>query len=189
MVTGNFLAMCAQGTALNSSMKQTSGIIKWFDAAKGFGFVVSDGGGPDILLHANVLKDFGHNSVLEGTKLEILVAETQRGAQVSEILTLKTPTIDPTEALRRAEIVDLDLSDLDLSGPIEPARVKWFDKSKGFGFVNVFGSSTDVFVHVEILRAYGIAELAQGEAVGVKVVDGPRGKMAVEVRPWEYFSD
>jgi CspA family cold shock protein len=169
-------------------MTKTSGKIKWFDAAKGFGFVVSDNGGPDILLHANVLKDFGHSSVLEGTEVEIFVAETQRGSQVSEILSLKTPEIDPTEALRRAEIIDLDLSELDLSRPVEPARVKWFDKAKGFGFVNLFGSSDDVFVHVEILRAYGIAELDQGEAIGVKVADGPRGKMAVEVRPWEYLA-
>jgi CspA family cold shock protein len=167
-------------------MDKKSGKIKWFDATKGFGFVVSDQGGPDILLHANVLKDFGHSSVLEGTLVDILVAETERGSQVAQILSLQSPTIDPVEALRRADIIDLDLSELDLSVPLQPARVKWFDRAKGFGFVNVFESTADVFIHIEILRAYGMAELEQGEAVGVKIADGPRGKMAIEIRPWEY---
>ena len=167
-------------------MYQKSGKIKWFDSTKGFGFVVADQGGPDILLHANVLKDFGHSSVLEGTLIDAMVTETERGAQVAQILKLEAPAIDPTEALRRAEIVDLDLSELDLSGPLQPARVKWFDRAKGFGFVNIFGSSADVFVHVEILRAYGMAELDQGEAVCIKSIDGPRGKMAIEIRPWEF---
>ena len=67
-----------------------------------------------------------------------------------------------------------------------PPRVKWFDKAKGFGFANVFGQSDDVFVHVEVLRRFGLADLQAGEAVAMKVVDGPRGKLAAEVRSWDY---
>ena len=77
----------------------------------------------------------------------------------------------------------------DTSGPLEPARVKWFDKAKGFGFANVFGSSDDVFVHVEVLRRFGLADLQAGEAVGLKIVDGERGKMAVTVCAWDNAID
>ena len=68
---------------------------------------------------------------------------------------------------------------------LEPARVKWFDKGKGFGFANVFGRGEDVFVHVEVLRQSGYADLAAGEAVALRIVEGKRGRMAVQVVSWE----
>ena len=72
--------------------------------------------------------------------------------------------------------------------PLEAARVKWFDKTKGFGFANIWGSSEDVFVHVEILRRSGLADLQAGEAVAIRVISGKRGKMAAEVCSWESVS-
>ena len=72
-----------------------------------------------------------------------------------------------------------------LALPLEPARVKWFDKAKGFGFANVFGRPEDVFVHIEVLRVSGFADLASGEAVALRIVEGKRGRMAVQVLSWE----
>ena len=69
--------------------------------------------------------------------------------------------------------------------PIEPARVKWFDKGKGFGFANVFGNNDDVFIHVEVLRRSGLSDLQSGEAVGLRMVDGERGRMAIQIIGWE----
>ena len=68
---------------------------------------------------------------------------------------------------------------------MEPGRVKWFDKGKGFGFANVFGRHEDVFIHVEVLRQSGFADLQAGEAIGLRIVDGKRGRMAVQVVSWE----
>ena len=65
---------------------ELNGQIKWFDPAKGFGFVVSDEGGPDILLHANVLRNFGQGSVADGSGITIVVQKTDRGLQAVEIL-------------------------------------------------------------------------------------------------------
>jgi CspA family cold shock protein len=69
---------------------------------------------------------------------------------------------------------------------VEPARIKWFDKAKGFGFANVFGKAEDVFIHIEVLRQSGFADLIAGEAVALKIVDGKRGRMAVQVLSWDY---
>lgn len=166
----------------HADTEQVRGIVKWFDPAKGFGFVVADNGGPDILLHANVLRNFGQSSVADGTIIEITVQRTQRGQQAIEVL-----SIAPPEAEDRAALPDLEhVSEEELAAlPLQAARVKWFDKGKGFGFANVFGQPEDVFVHVEVLRRSGLADLLPGEALAVRVIDGRRGRMAVEVGAWE----
>ncbi|GHA45879.1 cold-shock protein [Amylibacter ulvae] len=161
-------------------MIQKTGKIKWFDTAKGFGFVVDDHGGADILLHANVLRDFGLSSVVENSVIVAETVETERGQQVTKIVSLDLPDAQTVQS-------DMQIPQGDFSAlPLLAARAKWFDKTKGFGFVNVFGSSDDIFLHVEVLRAYGMAELQQGEAIAIKLSDGPRGKMVVEVRPWDF---
>ena len=161
---------------------QVSGLVKWFDPVKGFGFVVSSDGGPDILLHVNVLRNFGQSSVADGAEVDIVVHETDRGVQVTEVLKI-TPPIGP-DAVLLADFADLDMDALQ-SSALEPSRVKWFDKGKGFGFANVFGRPEDVFLHVEVLRRAGLADLQPGEAVALRVIDGKRGRMAVEVFAWE----
>ena len=160
-----------------------SGTVKWFDNAKGFGFIISDEGGPDILLHANVLRNFGQGSVADHSRISVVVQQTERGIQAQEILTIEPP--DPQEIDDEQGMI----IEIPEGTPFVPARVKWFDKAKGFGFANVFGHPADVFVHVEVLRRYGLADLQPGEAVVIRVVDGPRGQMAGEVRPWDYVQE
>ncbi len=170
-------------------MQKKTGTVKWFDTAKGFGFVIDDGGGPDILLHANVLRNYGHSSIAEGTRIEINVVSSDRGQQAAEIVNLAQPESVPENALRGLEEAGIDLSTLSEHSDLTPARVKWFDKVKGFGFLNVFGSTEDIFVHAEVLRAYGISELQQSEAISVRTASGPRGVLAVEIRSWDFASD
>ena len=165
-----------------SGTRRVLGQVKWFDPVKGFGFVVADEGGPDILLHANVLRNFGQSSVADGAKIEIVVQETDRGIQATEVFGIEPPTGPGTAALADFEDIDPEII---RAAPLEPARVKWFDKGKGFGFANVFGRGEDVFVHVEVLRRSGLADLQPGEAVGLRVIDGKRGRMATEVSAWE----
>lgn len=158
------------------------GHVKWFDPAKGFGFVVAEEGGPDILLHANVLRNFGQSSIADGAEIEISVQETERGLQATDVHAVRLVDAAPASGLADfAEFAPEDLQNLDL----EPARVKWFDKGKGFGFANVFGLEADVFVHIEVLRRSGLADLQPGEAVCLRVIEGKRGQMAAEVLPWE----
>lgn len=162
--------------------RQVRGHVKWFDPAKGFGFVVADEGGADILLHANVLRNFGQSSVADGAGIEVTVQETQRGIQALDVL-----WITPPEGIGGPVVDDLaEMSSDDISVlPLEPARIKWFDKAKGFGFGNVFGRAEDVFIHVEVLRRSGLADLQPGEAVALRIIDGKRGRMAMQVLSWE----
>lgn len=158
-----------------------SGVVKWFDPIKGFGFVIADAGGPDILLHVNVLRNFGQSSVADGAHVDLLVQETNRGVQAVEVLAIHPPD---ASAVGLEDIEGLDAGNLK-DVPLEPARVKWFDKSKGFGFANVFGKPEDVFVHIEILRQCGLSDLQPGEALALRVIQGKRGNMAAEVQAWE----
>ncbi|QMU57367.1 MAG: cold shock domain-containing protein [Boseongicola sp.] len=161
---------------------RVSGTVKWFDPTKGFGFVVANGGGPDILLHANVLRNFGQSSVADSAGIEVIVQETARGIQAVEVIHIDPPAGEEPEMMDpEGEMTE----PLDLSLPLEPARVKWFDKAKGFGFANIFGRDEDVFLHIEVLRRSGLADLQPGEAVSLRVVDGKRGRMAVQVTSWE----
>lgn len=158
------------------------GRVKWFDPGKGFGFVIADDGGPDILLHANVLRNFGQSSVADGAEIELRVHETERGLQAAEVMSIHAVDLIPGAGL--ADFAEMDPDEL-ARAPMEPARVKWFDKAKGFGFANIFGVSDDVFVHIEVLRHSGLADLLPGEAVTIRAVQGKRGLMATEVLPWE----
>jgi CspA family cold shock protein len=158
------------------------GRVKWFDVTKGFGFIVADDGGSDILLHANVLRNYGQSSVADGAVISVSVQQTQRGAQAVEVI-----SIAPPEGAAQTMLDDLGGNQAPDPGtqPLQPARVKWFDKVKGFGFANVFGTSEDVFIHIEVLRMSGFADLQPGEAVCLRIVDGKRGKMATQVASWE----
>lgn len=158
------------------------GRVKWFDPGKGFGFIVADEGGADILLHANVLRNYGQNSVADGAVVSVKVQMTQRGVQAVEVLDIEPPQgvafplVDESAPHTPEEISAL---------PLEAARVKWFDKAKGFGFANVFGRPEDVFIHIEVLRMSGFADLQAGEAICLRIVEGKRGRMAVQVVSWE----
>jgi CspA family cold shock protein len=166
-------------TEVGKTLQTVQGRVKWFDPVKGFGFVVADTGGADILLHANVLRNFGQNSVADGAGITVGVQMTPRGAQAVEVLAIEPPAVTAAAGAEPSFAPEV------LALPLEPARVKWFDKGKGFGFANVFGRTEDVFVHVEVLRASGFADLLAGEAICLRVVEGKRGRMAAQVVSWD----
>jgi len=163
-------------------VRRLKGRVKWFDPVKGFGFVLADEGGPDILLHANVLRNFGQSSVADRAGVELDVQVTERGRQAVAIHSVEPP--DDIESSGLADIDDID-PEIIRAAPLLPARVKWFDKGKGFGFANTFGCDEDVFVHIEVLRRSGLADLQPGEALAIRVIEGKRGRMATEVCGWE----
>jgi CspA family cold shock protein len=159
------------------------GRVKWFDTTKGYGFVVGEDGEGDILLHGNVLRVFGFSSVAEGAEIVLNVQQTERGRQAVEVVEI-VPAAGPADMVAAL----LDPANGQAAGPLLPARVKWFDRVKGFGFVNVYGKSEDVFLHMETLRQFGYGEVVAGDVLAVRVTAGPRGPMVYEVRSWDYVA-
>ncbi len=158
------------------------GQVKWFDAAKGYGFIIADDDLGDILLHANVLRNFGRGSVAEGSQVSFSVQQTERGRQAAEIFEIVAP-VETAGTVEAAQVLP-ELPKVE-GVPLEPARIKWFDKAKGFGFANTFGSAEDIFLHLEVMRQYGFSDLSPGEAISVQVVEGPRGRMAGAIYSWD----
>ena len=159
------------------------GHVKWFDTTKGYGFVVAEDGEGDILLHGNVLRVFGFTSVAENAEIVLRVQTTERGRQAIEVLDIVPAVASEADAAQQVSPTEGAAS-----GPLEPARVKWFDRVKGFGFVNVYGRPEDVFLHMETLRQYGYGEVVAGDVLAVRVTAGPRGPMVYEVRSWDYVA-
>ena len=159
--------------------------VKWFDPKKGFGFLVPEGGGSDILLHANVLHATGRGTLADGVLVEAEIVENDGRWQAQSIVAIRAG--DSQTVPNLAQFAAFDPEALQAL-PYLPARVKWYDPAKGIGFANVFGMADDVFLHVEVLRAAGIASLETGEAVALRTVQGDRGWMAVEVADWSGFT-
>ena len=172
------------GNVIQETERRLCGVVKWFDPSKGFGFIVADGTQDDILLHANVLRNCGQSSVADNARIEFIAQGTTKGVQATVVLSIAPPETTSASLADFENVDDEEVAQL----PLEAARVKWFDKAKGFGFANIWGGSEDVFVHVEILRRSGLADLQAGEAVAIGVISGKRGKMAAEVCSWESVS-
>ena len=157
------------------------GRVKWYDAVRGYGFIVAENWDQDILAHANCVRASGRATLPEGAVIRIEAQKFDRGWQATAILDVEMKSAVGELHDRPTDFVHDAPKDL----PFLPARVKWFDRAKGFGFVNAFGSARDVFVHMEVLRRSGMPDLQPMEAVAVRVVVGPRGLMASEIRHWE----
>jgi CspA family cold shock protein len=157
---------------------QVSGRIKWFDVAKGFGFIVPDNGMPDVLLHVTCLRRDGYQAANEGARIVVEAVQRPRGLQAFRIVSLDESTaVHPSELpMPRTHVTVVPSSGL------EPAIVKWFNRLRGFGFLTRGEGTPDIFVHMETLRRFGIAELRPGEKVLVRYGDGSKGLMAAEVR-------
>jgi len=162
-----------------ASVIELSGVIKWFDVSKGYGFIVPDNGLPDILLHVTCLRRDGFQAAYEGARVVVEVLQRARGLQAFRITSM-----DESTAIHPAQLPPprTHVSVTPTSG-LERAQVKWFNRLRGFGFLTRGEGTPDIFVHMETLRRYGIAELRPGQFVLVRFGPGPKGLMAAEVRP------
>ena len=157
---------------------EIGGTVKWFDPVKGYGFILQPDGGPDVLLHSTVLREAGHEHVLEGTTILCEAQERPKGLQATRILKLDTSTSVVSE--RPAPI--RDRPEAVAKGDFMDVTVKWFNRIRGYGFVTRGVGTQDVFIHMETLREAGIPELQPGQTVSIRVGDGPKGPQVVEIK-------
>ena len=170
--------------------------VKWFNAAKGFGFVTLSDGSPDAFLPMAILRRAGYDDIREGASVTCEVGAGAKGPLVVNVLNVDNSTAVASSGGGGGAYGQRERDyggggggrsgyrqDSAPRGPAQSVEgaVKWFEPDKGYGFISPDGGGKDIFVHVTALRRSGVQTLGPGQRVRVDVVDGRKGLEADRV--------
>ncbi|MBX3480260.1 MAG: cold-shock protein [Caulobacter sp.] len=159
------------------------GTVKWFNSAKGFGFIQPDDGGSDVFVHISAVEGAGLRSLNDGDIVSYELEQDRRSGKLSagQLQVLGSgpaPERAPRDGGFDRPQRSFDRAPRSFDGPRggsrEPAGpgsgvVKWFNSTKGFGFIQPNDGGGDVFVHISAVEQAGLRGLDEGQAVSYEL--------------------
>ncbi|WP_137897374.1 cold-shock protein, partial [Sphingomonas sp. 2SG] len=166
-----------------------TGVVKFFNAQKGFGFVVRDDGGEDVFVHISAVEQAGMSALAEGQPLGFTLVD--RGGRISATeLKIDGEPMAVTERAPR-EPREGGFGDRgprpggaggapqrQLTGEKATGTVKFFNAMKGFGFIQRDDGQPDAFVHISAVERAGMSTLNEGDKLQFELEVDRRGKYA-----------
>ncbi|MET1755075.1 cold-shock protein [Novosphingobium sp. RD2P27] len=146
---------------------QGKGVVKFFNAAKGFGFIQREEGGDDVFVHISSVERAGLEGLAEGQQLEFQLVD--RGGKVSAT---DLQVVGDVIAVEKRE----PAPQRQLTGDRATGTVKFFNSMKGFGFITRDDGQPDAFVHISAVERSGMSGLNEGDQLEFDIEVDRRGK-------------
>ena len=143
-----------------------TGVVKFFNAAKGFGFIQQDQGGEDVFVHISSVERAGLEGLAEGQQLKFTLVD--RGGKVSAS---DLEAVGDVIAVEKREAPQRELT-----GERATGTVKFFNGMKGFGFITRDDGQPDAFVHISAIERSGMSGLNEGDRLEFDIEVDRRGK-------------